>query len=235
MTQMDLFQIATSSQQDTHANHSHLQGSAEAVKMTDISGRTYFPLFKKKDPLGAFSRMFMGMSLWASMKCYLTWKGKATPQGRLLFQLLPVTHPTEETEFGSSPEMWATPSAADSTGSTGGNQNKSLRTDVKMWPTRRACTAMSAENIQNRVNDKNPNLETVVARTIWPTPAARDYKGANGYERTKKKLENGERAQMGQLPNAVMMEEGKQISGSLNPQWVEWLMGYPEGWTDLED
>jgi hypothetical protein len=22
--------------------------------------------------------------------------------------------------------------------------------------------------------------------------------------------------------------------GSLNPQWVEWLMGYPAGWTDLE-
>jgi len=23
-------------------------------------------------------------------------------------------------------------------------------------------------------------------------------------------------------------------SGSLNPQWVEWLMGFPEGWTDLK-
>jgi hypothetical protein len=22
-------------------------------------------------------------------------------------------------------------------------------------------------------------------------------------------------------------------SGSLNPEWVEWLMGFPEGWTDL--
>jgi hypothetical protein len=22
--------------------------------------------------------------------------------------------------------------------------------------------------------------------------------------------------------------------GTLNPQWVEWLMGYPEGWTDLK-
>jgi len=201
MNQMDLFQTVTSSQQDTPANHFHSQGSAEAVKMTDISGRTYFPLFKEKDPLGAFSRMFMGMSLWASTRCYLTWRGKATPQGRSLFQLVPQTHLTDETEFGLSPEMWATPSAADSNGTTGGNQNKSLRTDVQMWP----------------------------------TPAARDYKGANGYERTKKKLENGERAQMGQLPNAVMMEEGKQISGSLNPQWVEWLMGYPEGWTDLED
>lgn len=23
-------------------------------------------------------------------------------------------------------------------------------------------------------------------------------------------------------------------SGSLNPMWVEWLMGFPAGWTDLE-
>ena len=23
--------------------------------------------------------------------------------------------------------------------------------------------------------------------------------------------------------------------GSLNPEWVEWLMGYPPGWTDCED
>jgi hypothetical protein len=24
-------------------------------------------------------------------------------------------------------------------------------------------------------------------------------------------------------------------SGALNPQWVEWLMGFPVGWTDLGD
>jgi len=24
------------------------------------------------------------------------------------------------------------------------------------------------------------------------------------------------------------------VSGSLNPTWVEWLMGYPLGWTDLD-
>jgi hypothetical protein len=23
--------------------------------------------------------------------------------------------------------------------------------------------------------------------------------------------------------------------GKLNPMWVEWLMGFPLGWTDLED
>ena len=24
------------------------------------------------------------------------------------------------------------------------------------------------------------------------------------------------------------------VSGSLNPMWVEWLMGFPLGWTDLK-
>jgi hypothetical protein len=25
-----------------------------------------------------------------------------------------------------------------------------------------------------------------------------------------------------------------QTGGRLNPQWVEWLMGWPVGWTDLK-
>ena len=243
MTQMDLFQTATSSQPDTHANHSVLPGSEEALKMTDISGLTYFPLFKENDPLGAFSKMFMGTSLWASTKCYLTWKGKATPQGRSLFQLVPLTHLTEETDSGSS---------------------------VEMWPTPRACSAMSAENIQNRVNDKFPNLESEVARSMWPTPTARDYKDSgenmNLYrsERQNTQLgvvakrseiarqmfptpsasDNRDRGHVGMPAIKRRMEKGKQlnlsmvvseVSGSLNPEWVEWLMGYPRGWTDLKD
>lgn len=26
----------------------------------------------------------------------------------------------------------------------------------------------------------------------------------------------------------------EQVGGHLNPPWVEWLMGWPIGWTDLE-
>ena len=74
-------------------------------------------------------------------------------------------------------------------------------TECGLLPTPRSCSAMAAENIQNRVNDKFPNLEGVVAKSLWPT--------------------SGE-----QLPNVV--------GGSLNPTFVEWLMGFPDGWTDLE-
>jgi hypothetical protein len=244
MTQMDLFPTAISSQLDTHVSHFHKPDSEEALKMIGISGRTYFPLFKAKDPLGAFSRMFMGMSLWGSTKCYLTWRGKATPQGRSLFQLVPRTHLTEEIESSSSVEMWATPRTSDvKSGRTlnekGQRISKSsdlvfganLADQVKMWPTPQARDYKGPSGWSM----KGTETDLPQAVKMWPTPAARDYKGANSYERTKNKLEQGERAQMGQLPNAVMMQEGKQISGSLNPQWVEWLMGYPEGWTDLKD
>lgn len=288
MTQMDLFPTATSSQPDTHANRSALPEIEEVKKMTDISGQRYLPLLKQSDPLGQFSKTFMVTSLWVSTKCYLIWKGKTTPLGRLLFQLAPLMHPTEETEFGSSQEMWATPNTMDhlpqrseestkklmngarkgrkrpsnlreqvnpetmkfwrtpdtGQGGTSGllKQGKTHRengqpiqvrlvdqvNNPKLWPTPRACTAMSAPNIQNRVDDKNPNLETVVARTIlWPTPTANEDAAGTPEGKMQRQLGNHPEVR-GTTP-----EEWKR--GSLNPQWVEWLMGYPEGWTDLED
>ena len=97
-----------------------------------------------------------------------------------------------------------------------------------LWPTPNSRDWKDSGPKQG--NRKSPNLGTAAH---WPTPAARDYKGANAYETTQKKLEDGKRAQMGQLPNAVQQELGRPIGGSLNPMWVEWLMGWPLGWTDL--
>jgi hypothetical protein len=36
----------------------------------------------------------------------------------------------------------------------------------------------------------------------------------------------------GNLKGVVMVPGS---TGQLNPQWVEWLMGFQTGWTDLED
>jgi DNA (cytosine-5)-methyltransferase 1 len=90
---------------------------------------------------------------------------------------------------------------------------------------------MAAENIHNRVNDKNPNLETVVARTMWPTPQASDNRDRGCMEDPSIKR----RIKMGKQIGLTTAVKETRSSGSLNPQWVEWLMGYPEGWTDLED
>ena len=64
---------------------------------------------------------------------------------------------------------------------------------------------------------------------MFPTPTARDYKGAVKPETMKAK---GRNPNTNSLPDAI---EYRGESGRLNPTWVEWLMGYPLGHTALED
>jgi hypothetical protein len=61
---------------------------------------------------------------------------------------------------------------------------------------------------------------------LWPTPTASDYKGGRRPE-TLAKSGRGER---NSLNDAVTMRDQH---GSLNPTWVEWLMGFPPEYTDL--
>lgn len=61
-------------------------------------------------------------------------------------------------------------------------------------------------------------------RESWPTPTKRDAHGAWG--RTHKASGGSN------LPTAVRDATGGR-PGQLNPEWVEWLMGFPVGWTAL--
>ena len=64
----------------------------------------------------------------------------------------------------------------------------------------------------------------------WPTPSARDYKG--GYQGGR--IRNG-KVSFDTLDVAVQHYNGdKDKVGHLNPEWVEWLMGVPIGWTELD-
>ena len=82
---------------------------------------------------------------------------------------------------------------------------------------------------------------------LWPTPTANDTKANDHYGNGSLKL-SGAVAQW-RTPMAsdwknrgsmtYRRETGRQIQlqaqvgGKLNPQWVEWLMGYQIGWTAL--
>jgi len=102
---------------------------------------------------------------------------------------------------------------------------------LEQWPTPTARDYKGASGKGRQERKGNPADTLPNAVKMWPTPAARDYKGANGYQATLDKIASGQRAQMGQLPNAVMIEN--KGSGHLNPDWVEKLMGVPVGWTSL--
>ena len=71
------------------------------------------------------------------------------------------------------------------------------------------------------------NLNDQVA-AMWPTPTARDWKG----DRKPETLAAAGRNATNGLPEAITSRTGQHCGGQLNPTWVEWLMGWPLGWTD---
>ncbi len=100
-----------------------------------------------------------------------------------------------------------------------------------LWPTPRANDndqGYRGEGSSWKGQARGETLHNAVKRDLWPTPTSRDWKGpgANGRHRDGK-------LQLDTLDRAVQGAEPP--TGQLNPTWVEWLMGYPGGWTDSED
>jgi hypothetical protein len=146
-----------SSQQDFLASHLATPGSDEARMMTATSGRRCLESYGKWVHDTSLVRMLLESSVWASEKCYLTWRLRATVSDVPLFQLVPSTPHTEGTASG-----------------------------------------------------------------LWPTATSRDYKDTGDCARTVE-----ENCLLGRAVGPSLEK------GNLNADWVELLMGFPLGWTDL--
>ncbi len=202
---------------DFHARTSQLLGGgAELTESDQECGEKCHGLLARYD---------QDSHLWRTVQCSLLedlneslqtlpqW-GMTVNGGLYLRQTL--VRPIEEKESG----YWLTPNCMDS------------------LPPRlpEALKKQYENNRQGRTTHSTLREQVVYPppNQMWPTPAARDYKGANSFKTTSEKISQGKRSHMGQLPNAIMMEEQASIGGTLNPTWVEWLMGWPLGWTDLK-
>ena len=67
----------------------------------------------------------------------------------------------------------------------------------------------------------------------YPTPTARDWKDTPGSSPKGVNPDGSERDRTDRLAINVY-ESASNPSGQLSPDWVEWLMGWPIGWTRLE-
>jgi len=112
----------------------------------------------------------------------------------------------------------------------------SLRVQVnkrQFWPTRTVQDSNKATKRWRK--DHQNNLTAHVfnpEKRMFPTPTSRDYKG--GYKTESLIRRDGKSRAMDALPNAVIDGKGiEKVTGQLNPTWVEWLMGFPIGHTDL--
>lgn len=105
-------------------------------------------------------------------------------------------------------------------------------TPTGAWPTPAASNPQDGESpeswlarratlVAKGINGNGAGMPLSIAVRLFPTPTRADGSGGPG---TTPKREGGKN-----LRTVVAEEEG---NGRLNPEWVEWLMGLPIGWTD---
>ena len=227
--------------EDSHANPSQSQDYDKGRTMTVTSGLRCLELYESVSPAGSLARTFLGSSEWHSTMCALIWSAKATKSGRLYYQLVPSMLATDETEFG----LWATPAASTGGGipmdaeakgwkwegsywrrPDGSKFQTQLIDQARMWPTPTVNGNYNARGASQKSGD---GLATAVKKAgMFPPPPTRDYKGG----RKAETLEAKGRLPTNSLPDLVNSQAGE--TGPLNPSFLEWLMGFPIGWTELK-
>jgi len=104
--------------------------------------------------------------------------------------------------------------------------------DAGLWPTPnvpnggRSCAHVTEWSESGKTayhNGKKVQVGLEHAARHWPTPTVNDSKNCT-LPPSQVKHDN--------IPGALL-RDGEKAGGSLNPTWVEWLMGWPLGWTDL--
>jgi hypothetical protein len=96
---------------------------------------------------------------------------------------------------------------------------------VKMWPTPKATDGSKVGRTEEGARKelaRGKNVDPGMAVKLLPTPTARDWKSGKGKTQSER----------GRTAGPSLAEVS---GGQLNPMWVEWLMGFPLGWTDLGD
>ena len=201
-----------SSLADIHANHFQPQeNEKDLTQKQDISGGISGDIFKQLDLFDASLKTSKAISRLDSAQLSATWRKMVTDARSEYSRRMKSVRPISAGASGS----WATWPTATVFDVTGGSYPTEL---VKgQWRSK---------------HSKDPNtpwygakLRDAVktAERIWPTPTVGEEKfRLKGNSQASQCLEA--KARKGELDHQ---------SGHLNPDWVEWLMGVPTGWTDL--
>ena len=202
--------------------------------MTVTSGRKCSESYVKSGPLGCLVRTCLESSIWHSTRCLLTWKTKATKAKRSLFQLAALTPRTEET--GSL--FWPTPTSTGAALSGGTGNYKTLlameRRGLISEEERRSFANGNGGKTNPALLEWLMGYEQKFTELI-PTPRASDANGAamNSWYSQTVQVERERGKYHGKLNELVQVTPLGRL-GPLNPEWVEWLMGFPIGWTELD-
>lgn len=220
----DLSSQLTLCAEGSPVNRSPLPGSDEARLTTVTSGLKLCAALKGSGPLGRFSKMLLASPQWHSSISGLQWTAKA---------LLKVRSETYSIVWDEvlQTKRWQLLKASDTKSSRllfqlAVSTHRTSGSDSGFWRT------PTQEDSQNREFARNSRGEPKLSAQVrygkdamWPTP-----RGCDG--------EKGIRTPEGAARERIRRKNGQDLptvaGGQLNPQFVEWLMGYPIDHTDLE-
>ena len=143
-----------------------------------------------------------------------TWPRSGMTRSGTAYPLPPSAPLTDVTGYSWLPTPAASPGGYNQSPSLGAAIRPSLETMARhdLWPTPTVNGNYNRAGLSAKSGD---GLATAVAKAeMWPTPTARDATRGRGWDGPGRPL-------------------SETVGGLLNPTWVEWLMGFPSGWTDL--
>lgn len=223
------------------ANHSQPPENKRA-KQTNatygLSGLTSSASTALQSFLESRLQQLLPMDGW--MKSRLTWKRKDTPSGRQLSQLAVSVRPINGTDCGLWPSPKATDGTKDSRTLEGAKRELArggqvgLGMAAALWATPQARDYRTGESHRYFDKKRTQNMNDAAAMAMWPTPTTRDHKDTGDLSESmtrkdgKSRLDCVPRIAFGIEDNSSNAQMEKK--GSLNPQFVCWLMGFPEEW-----
>jgi hypothetical protein len=240
------------SQAVSPASLSPVQEKEKEQAMTATSGLICYESSKSSIPDGSLRRMsevLLTSKTWWNRAVTLEWKmtpiteektvsqqahlfassmtlNKQVIQSKyFLYQLAVSGRAINGTDCGLLPVMLKTPSAVETEGGTMEvrpwvNAHYKLRDQIAMLPTPKSQNA----NSPGEHGQGGKDLQTVIG--LLPTPATRDYKGANGPLHMEK-----DRPHINQLPSAITYGTNRGLK--LHSDFVSWMQGYPLDWMDV--
>ena len=203
--------------EDFHASRFQQPEIEQEKRTSDTFGPKCTGSFARLNQDGSWLKTYQGCSQFlmdgSLEKWSETWPRAGMSFNGIAYRLQPLTPLTNETECG----LWATPTVCGNHNRKGASKNSvdGLSTQAKKWPTPKARDFKGACSGDLKKGRQKYNLDSAV---VFATPQARDFR-TGAVERWN----NPRRSR----------NLNDQAGGKLSVIFVEWLMGLPTGWTDL--
>lgn len=206
----------------------------------------------------SFARYDQSTRSWKTAQCSLiegldefsgTWPKSGMMRSGQCWELMMSARPTSESACG----FWRTPDT-----SAGGTVSRELLEQMAQGNFKRKSGAIMQLRLQDQVreprlfptpncsgldggsNSRRANKRRGIHQMFYSTPTCRTSKRSTKFQCSNPNMGEVEEAELRKMGyDAPASPSGGELTpqtktARLNPAWVEWLMGWPIGWTDLK-